>query len=176
MRLGVQQPLGGAPRVAQWRCSAGPMGGSLRLLRQGVGIGPCWVPAGAVGRLGHCRRPVGHHRRGRAWLGRVRAAAARGALWPAGRVGSRPGVGPSGFGSLRRQGALSARDPGVAQEVTPVALRGGAASLWVRRVMQCGARGSRAAAGPGGAGAAGIRELALAGPARGCLCVGVGLG
>ena len=163
----VRLPLGGAWRIARWRCSAGSVGGSLRGAMLGVVVGPGRVSGGSAGGLGQCRRPVGCLWRGQAWLGWVRAAAARGALWPAGRIGSRPGVRASGFGGLRWQGVSSARDPGVAQEVPPVGLVGGAAGRGVRRVMLCGARGARGAAGRGGAGGAGIRASALAGW-RGC--------
>ena len=88
--LFVRLPPGGPRRVPPCRCSAGPVDGSLRGVMLGVVVRPRQVSGCSAGGWGRYRRPVGCLLRGQAWLGWVRAVAARGALWLAGQIGSWP--------------------------------------------------------------------------------------
>ena len=117
------------------------MSGSLRGAMPGGVVGPGWVPGGSAGGWGRCRWPVGCLGRGQAWSRRVRAAVARGALWLAGRIGSRPGAGAARCGGLWWQGASSACGPGVAQEVTPPWGQAGAPPAGESGASCCVARG-----------------------------------
>ena len=81
-------------------------------------VGPGQVSGGWASESGCCCWPIGCLGHGQAWLGGVRAAVARAALWPPGWIGSQPGALAAGCRGLWWQGVSSACDPGVVQEIT----------------------------------------------------------
>ena len=118
----VRLPLGGARCVAGCRCLLRPVLASLRRAVLGVVVGPGQGLGGSAAGWGCCCRQVRCLWRCLACSGWVEAGAVRGGLWPAGRIGSGPGVGAYGFSGLRRQAVSSACDPGLAEGVPPVGL------------------------------------------------------
>ena len=91
------------------------MRGSLRgWMLDGI-VGSDRVSGGSAGGSGRLFWPVRCPGRGQAWSGRLRAAVACGALWLAGRIGSRPVV----------AGSVISVCPGVARKLTPREVRRG---------------------------------------------------